>query len=145
MAEAAVDREALELARRKVLELLSAAKSGGEQLACCSTPEAGGIVEARSLEELTRAVRSCRVAVVFFDSPTCPYCRIFRPQFYEAAQAYGDSAAFVRILVTDAPDAAAAFGVMGVPTVILFRRGEEVDRIVGLPAPGVFEAIVEEL
>lgn len=136
-----VDREVIELARKALLRSLAEPDASK----CCRRPLSRRVVEASSLAELLQAVDNCRAAVVFFDSPTCPYCRIFRPIFYEAAEEVGDRIAFVRILVTDVPEAAAAFHVMGVPTVIAFRRGRQYRRITGLPAPGVFEALLEEL
>ena len=40
-------------------------------------------------------------------------------------------ATFVKAKVDDATDAASTLGVMGLPTVVIFRDGKEVDRMTG--------------
>ena len=51
----------------------------------------------------------------------------------------------VKVDVDDQPGLAARFGVLGVPTLMFFRGGIAVDRIVGGVSPGALRARVEEL
>jgi len=51
----------------------------------------------------------------------------------------------VKVDVDDQPGLAARFGVLSVPTLIFFRDGRAIDRIVGALAPAALRARVEEL
>ena len=56
-----------------------------------------------------------------------------------------DELTVVKVDVDDQPDLAARFGVLSVPTLIFFRDGRAIDRIVGALAPAALRARVEEL
>ncbi len=135
------DEEALELARRKVLRELA---RGAALRRCCRTPSRHPR-EASTVDDLIKATEDCLVGVVFFYSPTCPYCRMLEPMFEEAARILGDRMAFLKVNVAYAPQLAAMFHVMATPTLVAFRRGKEVDRMVGLPSPERFEALLLSL
>ena len=71
------------------------------------------------------------VVAVDFSADWCAPCRIFTPVVEAAAQAY---ASRVRVLQVDAdanPAPVARYGVRGLPTTLVFRDGQLVDRIVG--------------
>ena len=71
------------------------------------------------------------VVAVDFSADWCAPCRIFTPVVEAAAQAY---ASRVRVLQVDAdanPALVARYGVRGLPTTLLFRDGQLVDRVVG--------------
>lgn len=94
---------------------------------------------------LLKLLKGCRVVVVMFYSPTCPYCKALTPIFLDMADYYRDRAAFVRVNVYRHPQLASYYGVMGVPTVIFFMDGRPVTGFSGLIDPERFEAIVEEV
>lgn len=135
------DEEALELARRKILRELAREAAVRK---CCKAPSRTPR-EALSIDDLIRASEECLVGVIFFYSPTCPYCRMLDPMFREAARILGDRMAFIKVDVTRAPSLAAMFNVMATPTLVAFRRGREVDRIIGLPTPERFEDLLLSL
>lgn len=101
--------------------------------------------QALTVDDLLRVTQDCRIGVIFFYSPTCPYCRMLEPLFREAARVLGDRMAFVVVDITRSPDLAMMFNVMGTPTLVAFRAGREVDRIVGLPSPEGFEDFIYSL
>jgi len=94
---------------------------------------------------LMKYMRECKALMVMFYSPTCPYCRALAPLYEEAASIYGDRLLFARVNVYESPEAAAAFGVMGVPTVIGVVSGRPVLRLVGLVDPETLERAILEL
>ena len=69
--------------------------------------------------------------VVDFWSQTCPHCLALAPQFEAAAQADATGATFATLRLQDAPALFAPHNVSGVPTLILFKGGQEVARRVG--------------
>jgi len=71
-------------------------------------------------------------ALVFFYSPTCPYCRMLSPVIDGLAVKFEGSALIARINVTVNPVTAQQYGIEGVPTLLLFREGKLVKRLVGV-------------
>jgi thioredoxin 1 len=54
------------------------------------------------------------------------------PILEDVEREVGDSAVVAKVNVDDEPDLAVKFGVSNIPTMILFRKGETLDRTVGL-------------
>lgn len=69
-------------------------------------------------------------AVVDFYATWCGPCKMFGPIFEEASE--DNNINFVKLDVDKNDDIARKYGVMTIPTVILFDNGEEVKRHVGL-------------
>ena len=68
--------------------------------------------------------------LVDFWAPWCGPCRMLAPVIEEiAGQTAG--AKFVKLNTDENPNIAAQYGISGIPTLILFKGGEAVDRIVG--------------
>ena len=87
-----------------------------------------------SLKELT----STGTSVVDFWAPWCGPCKRLAPIFESVANELGDKIKFGKVNVQEHSGAAPEFGVSGIPCVIVFKDGKEVDRIVGvLPEPAL--------
>lgn len=71
-------------------------------------------------------------AVVDFWSSTCPPCQVMGGLLNEIGPDYSGQVNIFKLNVDQNPQIAATYQVRGVPTVILFNDGSEVDRIVGL-------------
>jgi thioredoxin 1 len=68
--------------------------------------------------------------LVDFWAPWCGPCRMLAPVIEEiAGQTAG--AKFVKLNTDENPNIAAEYGISGIPTLILFKGGQAVDRIVG--------------
>ena len=85
------------------------------------------------------------LALVDFTAEWCPPCRMLGPYVDTIAGEFKDRLTVVKVDVDDQPGLAARFGVMGVPTVLFFRDGRAVDRIVGAVPPAALRARVEAL
>lgn len=69
--------------------------------------------------------------LVDFWATWCGPCRMIAPSVEEIARDY-DGKAVVAKMDTDAnPQTPMQYGIMGIPTLIIFKGGKEVDRIVG--------------
>lgn len=73
--------------------------------------------------------------MVDFWAPWCGPCRMIAPIVEDLAVKYQGRAVVAKINTDENPEVPASLGIMGIPTVILFQDGEEVDRVVGF-APG---------
>ena len=69
--------------------------------------------------------------LVDFWATWCPPCRALAPIIEEFAVEHGGRLEVVKLDVDVNPQTAARFGVQGIPTLILFRDGQAVERIVG--------------
>ncbi|MEU5882003.1 thioredoxin [Spirillospora sp. NPDC047279] len=72
-----------------------------------------------------------RPVLVDFWAEWCPPCKMIAPILDEIDAEYGDRLTIVKINGDDEPGIAARYGVMGFPTLKLFRDGEVVHQIVG--------------
>jgi thioredoxin 1 len=87
----------------------------------------------RSFDE---AVVAHPALVVDFWAPWCGPCRAIAPVLDELAGAYEGRVTVAKVNVDEQPGLAARFGVRSIPTLLFFRDGEVVDRVVGAaPAP----------
>lgn len=61
----------------------------------------------------------------------CAPCRLIAPVVEELAQTYQGKVKIGKLNVDDHPAVAAQYRVMNIPTLLLFKGGKEVDRIIG--------------
>lgn len=62
----------------------------------------------------------------------CGPCRMIAPVLEELAGKYAGKIKMSKLNVDDHPQVAAQFRIMNIPTLLLFKGGAEVDRIVGV-------------
>lgn len=62
----------------------------------------------------------------------CGPCRLIAPVIEELAETYAGKIKMSKLNIDDHPQVAARFKVMNIPTLILFKNGQEADRIVGV-------------
>jgi len=71
------------------------------------------------------------VAVVDFYADWCGPCKMMGPIFEETAGEV-KGVKFFKLNVDEAKGTASKFGVMSIPTLIVFKNGEEVERLMGV-------------
>ena len=69
--------------------------------------------------------------LVDFWAPWCGPCRFVGPILSEIAEEQGDRLVVGKLNVDDNPQTARRYGITGIPTLILFKEGKPVKRIVG--------------
>jgi thioredoxin 1 len=69
--------------------------------------------------------------LVDFWAPWCGPCRMVAPVVDELAQEYAGKISFVKINVDNNPKIASQYGIMSIPTLMVFKGGQPVDTIIG--------------
>ncbi len=69
--------------------------------------------------------------VVDFWAPWCGPCRAVSPVLDRLAEDRAGQVKVVRVNVDDAPSLAQRYGALSIPTIVVLRDGQEVDRVVG--------------
>jgi len=80
--------------------------------------------------------------LVDFWAPWCGPCRMIAPVLEELDKEIGDRLKIAKVNVDDNPESASRFGVMSIPTLILFKNGEPVDKIIGFQPKEALKSVV---
>ena len=75
-------------------------------------------------------------------APWCQPCLIVAPIVKEVAEEYQEKVKFYKLNVDEAQEIAARYGIMSIPTLLIFKGGEVVDQIIGaVPAEMIKEKL----
>jgi len=82
--------------------------------------------------------------IVDFWAPWCGPCRMMAPNFEAASRELAPKAQFVKVNTENYPQVSAQFGIRGIPTIIVFKNGQEVHRVSGALPKEQIKAIAEQ-
>jgi thioredoxin 1 len=105
----------------------------------------GGVADTNHLTEQNfdeELVATPGLVMVDFWAEWCGPCRAIAPVLEELAEASDGRVTLLKVNVDENPGLAARFGIQSIPTIVFFREGAIVDRVVGAAPKALRQAIV---
>ncbi len=86
------------------------------------------VINAKEFDEV---IKSKKIVLVDFFATWCGPCRMLSPVLEEVLEESKGEFDIVKVDVDESYDLAKKFGVMSVPTMIIFQEGIETDKMIG--------------
>lgn len=116
------DKELERIRRKKLKELM--------RRRAASPPPVSEPIEVTD-SNFREVIRSSPLVVIDCWAPWCAPCRMMAPVIDELAKEYAGKILFGKLNVDENPRTPVQFQIMGIPTLLVFKRGSLVDRIIG--------------
>ncbi len=95
-------------------------------------------------ETFDKTLSEGRLTMVDFWAEWCGPCQMLGPVIESLAEKYEGKAVVGKVNTDEEQELAMRFGITGIPTVIFFKDGREVDRLVGVMPPDAFIQVLEK-
>ncbi len=103
---------------------------------------AGNVLEFTDDNFETEVLKSEQPVLVDFWAPWCGPCRLIAPTIEELSNDYAGKIRVGKLNTDDNPKIASSLGISAIPTVLLFKGGEPVEKFVGVqPKPRMSSAL----
>lgn len=104
----------------------------------------GNVQEVNDVSFDSEVLKSEVPVLVDFWAPWCGPCRQVAPIVDELSGEYAGKVKFTKLNTDVAPKTPSSYGIMGIPTLIVFKGGSEVGRIVGARPKGDLKKAIDK-
>lgn len=108
-----------------------------------ATPMAGNVLEFTDDNFQTQVLQSSQPVLVDFWAPWCGPCRMIAPVVEELANDYAGRVRVGKLNTDENPHVASSMGISAIPTLILFKNGQPVERMMGLQQKARLSAAID--
>ena len=106
---------------------------------------AGNLKEFDDANFQQEVLQSTVPVLVDFWAPWCGPCRMLTPTVEELAKDYEGKVKVGKLNTDDSPDTATNYGISSIPTILFFKGGQVVDRLVGVNPKSRFQQILDKM
>ncbi|MBD3278711.1 MAG: thioredoxin [Candidatus Aegiribacteria sp.] len=100
-------------------------------------------IQGNEIENASKAKE--KLALVDFSATWCGPCKMLDPVLKKISEELDDRVDFYHVDVDESPEASSQFGIRGVPTMIVFHDGEEIERMVGFRDRNTLQRQLDDL
>lgn len=101
-------------------------------------------IELSSLKDFENSIEN-GVTLVDFNAPWCAPCHAQKPILDEVQKAFEGKATFVEINIDHNQEIAVQLGIQSIPTLIFFREGREITRLIGIQDAGALDRVLTDI
>ena len=103
------------------------------------------VVEVTDATFDSEVIKSDKPVVVDFWAPWCGPCKAIGPVLSEIAAERESEIKIVKVNIDDNQEYAFKLGVMSIPTLVIFKEGQPIDKIVGAHPKATIESRIDKL
>jgi len=97
----------------------------------------------KSAEFDKEVLKSQTPTVVDFYADWCGPCRMVSPIIEQLSKEYEGKVKFAKVNTDDNPDIAMKYGIMSIPTIIVFKNGQAASTVIGAGPASMYKQKIE--
>lgn len=103
------------------------------------------VVQANQTNWETEVLKASQVVMVDFWAVWCGPCQMVAPVVEELANEYAGKLKVLKLNTDENPEIAVQYQIMSIPTILFFKNGQPVDKLVGAQSKQQFKQKIDSL
>jgi len=99
----------------------------------------------KSAEFENEVLKSSTPAVVDFYADWCGPCRMVSPIIEQLSKEYAGRVKFAKVNTDENPDIAMRYGIMSIPTIIVFKNGQAASTVIGAGPAAMYKQKIDSV